>query len=64
MTRTNELQRQTQARNRREGEKWMRRRAEMEGEARRRKHAERLSQLSVSAEERKGGREVCVCMRA
>ena len=57
MARMDELQRQTQARNRREGEEWVRRRAEMEGEARRREHAERLRQLSVSAKEREGGRK-------
>ena len=42
------LQRQTAARNRKEVEAWSRRMGERENEAKRREHAERLKQLSVS----------------
>ena len=42
------LQRHTTSRNRKEVEAWSRRMGERENEAKRRKHAERLKQLSVS----------------
>ena len=43
-----EVQKQTVTRNRREVEGWSRRMGERENEAKRREHAQRLKQLSVS----------------